>query len=206
MSCMNRRGWVHALVGAALLALFSGCATNINGSEEPPFDWVADAPSSQCVALSGNYLALGIPAPANSHAGSYSAVWPSVGSLLSIIERGTNANPRKRPRPDPAADPVDVVPSISIIVDASGMAKFEAKNAIGGTENLRPKAWTCEGGTLTSLVSLNAANFESYVRLWKHDNDLIAEQTIRETNAHAAGSRAHRPIARFHFRFPSTVD
>lgn len=206
MSSMNRRGRGHAVAGAALLALLSGCATSINGSEEPPFDWVANTPSSQCAALSGTYLAAGMPAAANSHAGNYAAFWPTEGSLLSMIERGTNANPRKRPRPDPAADPVDVVPSISVTVDASGRADFAAKNAKGGVENLRPKAWSCESGTLTTLVSLNSPNYESHVRLWKSDNDLIAEQTIRETNVHATGSRAHRPVARFHFRFPSTAD
>jgi hypothetical protein len=206
MPGMNRRGRGRALVGAALLALLSGCATSIIGSEEPPFDWVADAASNQCVALSGNYLAAGMPAPANSHAGNYGAFWPTEGSLLSIIERGTNANPRKRPRPDPAADPVDVVVSISIIVDASGTTNFEAKNAKGGAENMRPKEWSCESGTLTSLVSLSSPNFDSHVRLWKHDNDLIAEQTILETNGQAMGSRSHRPVVRFHFRFPSTAD
>lgn len=206
MPGMNRWGRGRALVGAALLALLSGCATNINGSEEPPFDWVAEAPSSQCAALSGNYSAAGMPAPANSHAGNYGAFWPTEGSLLSMVERGTNANPRKRPRPDPAADPADVVVSISIIVDASGTASFEAKNAKGGIENLRPKVWSCDSGTLTSLVSLSSPNFDSQVRLWKRDSDLIAEQTILETNGHAAGSRSHRPVVRFHFRFPSTTD
>ena len=203
---MSLRGRDHLLVGAALLALLSGCTTIINGSEKPPFDWAADAPSHQCEVLSGNYLASGMPASANSYAGSYGAVWPTEGSLLSIVERGGNANPRKRPRPDPAANPVDVVHSISIIVDASGTTKFEAKNAIGGTENLRPKAWTCESGILTSQASLNSPNFDSYVRLWKHGNDLIAEQTIRETHGDATSSRAHHPVARFHFRFPSTMD
>jgi len=203
---MNHWGRDHALAGVALLALLSGCATNIEGSEEPPLDWVADAASSQCVELSGSYMAAGMPAPANASAGNYGAVWPTEGLLISIIERGTNAIPRKRPRWEPSADPVDVVPSISFIVDASGSIRFEAKNWIGETEKLSPQAWTCESGTLIGLVSLGSANFESYVRLWKHDSALIAEQTIRETNAHAHGSRAHRPIARFHFRFPSTMD
>jgi hypothetical protein len=169
-------------------------------------DWVASAPSGHCAALTGSYMAAGMPAPGNASAGNYSGVWPTEGSLISIIERGTNANPRKRLRPDPHANPVDVVPTIALVVDESGGVKFEAKNAMGGTEKLRPRTWTCEGGTLTSLVSLDTANYESYVRLWKHENDLIAEQTIRETNAHSHGSRGHHPVARFHFRFPSTMD
>jgi hypothetical protein len=140
-----------------------------------------------------------MPAPSNARAANYSAVWPTEGLLLSIIERGTNAIPRKRPRWDPVTDPVEIVPSISFIIDAAGSARFEAKNWIGGAEKLRPQAWTCEGGVLTSLVSLGSADFESYVRMWKHDDALIAEQTIRETNT-------RRPVARFHFRFPSTVD
>jgi hypothetical protein len=206
MSSMNRRGRDHAIAGVALLALVSGCASNIiEGSKEPPFDWVADTPSSQCVAFSGNYFAAGISAPANAH-GTYHVVWPTEGSLLSIIEEGTNANPRKRPRMDTSADPDQVVPSVSISVDASGTVKFEAKNAMGGTEKLRPQMWTCESGTLTSLVALNTANFESHVRLWKHGNALIAEQTILSTDAHAEGARANQPMARFYFRFPSTLD
>lgn len=203
---MNRSGRVHDIVSVALCALVSGCATNLEGSEEPPFDWVADAPSAQCAALTGNYFAAGLPAAANAHAGSYGAVWPTEGSLLSIIERGTNAIPRKRPRPDPAVDPVEIVPSISIVVDASGNARFEAKSAQGEIEKLRPQVWTCEGGSLNSLVALSTENFESYVRLWKRGQALIAEQTIRETNAHDTGARAPRPVARFHFMFASTID
>jgi hypothetical protein len=203
---MNHSGRDHALAGVALLALLSGCASNIRGSAEPPFDWVADAPSSRCAALSGSYMAAGMPAPANASAGIYGVVWPTEGLLISIIERGANAIPRKRPHWDPVTDPVDIVPSISLIVDASGRINFEAKNWIGGTEMLRPQVWTCESGTLASLVPLGTANFESYVRLWKHDRALIAEQTIRETNADASGSRAHRPVVRFHFRFPASTD
>jgi hypothetical protein len=124
--------------------------------------------------------------------------------LLSIIERGANANPRKRPRVDSAADPVDIVTSMSIMIDASGNAEFAARNAKGGTEKVRPQVWTCEGGSLTSLGALNSPNLESYVRLWKHGNALIAEQVIRETNGHATGT--HRPVAQFHFRFPAIGD
>lgn len=204
MSIMDHRGRVRALAGVALAVLLSACVTNIQGSRTPPVDWVADAPSIQCIALSGSYLAAGTPSPANATAGNYGAVWPTEGSLISIIERGTNAPPRKAFRPDPSVDPVDVVPAIRFIVDASGSVEFEAKTALGETERLRPRAWTCESGTLTSLVSLNTPNFESHTRLWKHDDDLIAEQTIRE--AHDKGSRAHRPVARFHFRFLSTMD
>lgn len=200
----GRRHFAHAAV--AMLALLSGCATDIQGSREPPMDWMAQAPSSQCTALSGSYTAAGLPAPANASAGNYGAVWPAEGSLLSIIERGTNASPRKRPRPDPSVDPAEVVTSIIVIVDASGSARFEAKNAMGGAEMLRPRTWSCESGALTSLVSLNTPNFESHLRLWKHDDALIAEQTIREIDAHAGGPGAHRPVARFHFRFPSTMD
>jgi hypothetical protein len=206
MSGLNRKNRGHAVFGVALLALISGCASNMHGSEAPPFDWVADAPSNQCAALAGHYLAGGMPAPANAQAFGYGAVWPTEGSLLSIIERGTNANPRKRSHFDSAANPVDIVPSMSIFIDASGNAEFDAKNAKGGTEKLKPQVWTCEHGNLTSLAALNSPNFESYVRLWKHGDALIAEQVIRETNDHATGERVHRPVAWFHFRFPSTVD
>jgi len=206
MSGMNRSRGVHGIVTVALCALASGCATTIEGSEEPPFDWVADEPSAQCAALTGNYSAAGLPAAANAHAGSYAQVWPTEGSLLSIIERGGNAIPRKRPRPDPAVDPLEIVPAISIIVDASGNARFEAKSARGTMEKLSPLVWTCEGGSLNSLVALSTENFESYVRLWKHGNALIAEQTIREGHAHGTGGRAGRPVARFHFTFASTAD
>jgi len=198
-SNMHRIGRVHAIVSVALCALVSGCVTHIEGSEVPPFDWAADTPSPQCAALAGNYFAAGMPAAGNALTAGYGSVWPTEGSLLSIVERGTNAIPRKRPRPDPAVDPVDIIPSISIVVDASGNAGFEAKNAQGKMERLAPKAWTCEGGSLNSLVALSTGDFESYMRLWKHDNALIAEQTIRETEG-------HRPVARFHFMFASTMD
>jgi hypothetical protein len=206
MKSMNRAGRVRDLVSVALCALVSGCASYIEGSEEPPFDWAADAASTQCTALTGTYFSAGLPAAANADAGTYGQVWPTEGSLLSIVERGTNANPRKRPRPDPAVDPVDVVPSISIIVDGSGSVRFEAKSAQGKMEQLRPQVWTCESGSLNSLVALSTENFESHVRLWRRGNALVAEQTIRETNGHGTGGRAHRPVARFHFLFASTLD
>lgn len=204
MRSVKHRGRDRALLAVALSALLGGCATNIQGSEEPPPDWAADASSSQCAALSGSYLAAGMPAPGNAIAGNYGSLWPTEGSLISIVERGTNANPRKRPRPDPASNPADIVQSIRLIVDASGGVLFEARNASGSPERLTPQAWTCESGALTSVVSLNTANFDSHVRLWKRDNALIAEQTIRETDAD--GSPAHRPVTRFHFRFPATMD
>jgi len=203
---MHRIGRVHAIVSVALCALVSGCVTHIEGSEVPPFDWAADTPSPQCAALAGNYFAAGMPAAGNALTAGYGSVWPTEGSLLSIVERGTNAIPRKRPRPDPAVDPLEIVPAISIIVDASGNARFEAKSARGTMEKLSPLVWTCEGGSLNSLVALSTENFESYVRLWKHGNALIAEQTIREGHAHGTGGRAGRPVARFHFTFASTAD
>jgi hypothetical protein len=195
-----------AIAGVALCALISGCATYIEGSEKPPVGWIADPPLNECVALSGNYATSGIPAPANAHAGTYGAVWPAEGSLLSIIERGTNAAPRKSPRLNSKQDPANVVVAMSILVDESGRITFEAKSAKGEKEKLRPQAWTCKSGALTSLVALDTKNFESYVQLWKSGNDLIAEQTIRATEAHSAEAGKHRPVARFHFRFSSTID
>jgi hypothetical protein len=199
MSHLRRRAL--SISSLALVALTSGCASYIEGSKQPPFDWVADAPSSRCEALSGNYWAGGMPAPANAHAVGYGAVWPAEGSLLSIVERGTNATPRKPPRRDDRLDPADIVPALSIIIDESGKILFEAKNAKGEQETLSPQAWTCTGGALTNLVSLNSPNYDSYVQLWKSGNDLIAEQTIRATGTHGTGSGAQRPVARFHFRF-----
>jgi hypothetical protein len=147
-----------------------------------------------------------MPAAANAHAAAYVAVWPAEGSLLSIVERGTNASPRKPPRVNSRQDPANVVPELSILVDASGGIAFEAKNAKGESEKLSPQTWTCERGALTSLVALGTENFESHVRLWKSGNDLIAEQTIRVTDAHSTDADEHRPVARFHFRFASTID
>ncbi len=194
------------IAGVALMALASGCATAIEGSEQPPFDWAANSPSTQCVALSGKYSATGLPAPANAHAGTYGALWPAEGSLLAIIERGTNAPPRKSPRLNSRQDPASVIPAVSIVVDESGRIVFEARNAKGESEQLRPQAWTCKGGALTSLVALNPDSFESYVQLWKSGNDLVAEQTIRAGDAHATDEKEHQAVARFHFRFASTVD
>ena len=203
---MRRRVREPAIAGVALVTLVAGCATNIEGSQKPPFGWIADSPSNQCVALSGNYLASGLPAPANAHAGSYGAVWPAEGSLLSIIERGTNAAPRKSPRVNSKQDPANVVTAVSILVDESGRIAFEAKNAKGENEKLKPQAWTCKSGALTTLAGLNSENFESYVQLWKSGSDLIAEQTIRATGAHPTDADKHQPVARFHFRFPAAID
>ena len=103
-------------------------------------------------------------------------------------------------------DPANVVSAVGISVDESGKVVFDAKNAKGENEALRPKAWTCKRGALTSRVALNTENFESYVQLWKSGNDLIAEQTIRVTDAHATSEEEHRAVARFYFRFYSTSD
>jgi hypothetical protein len=195
-----------AIAGVALSALISGCAAHIEGSEKPPFGWTADSPLNGCVALSGNYATLGMPAPANAHAGTYGAVWPAEGSLLSIIERGTNASPRKSPRLDSKRDPADVVSAMSILVDEFGRTTFAAKSATGENEKLRPQGWTCKSGALSTLVALDTENFESYVQLWKSGNDLIAEQTIRAAQAHPTDAGKHRPVARFYFRFSSTND
>jgi len=194
------------MAGVPLLALMTGCATHMEGSDQPPFGWTADAALNDCAALSGSYATSGMPAAANAHAGTYVSVWPAEGSLLSIIERGTNAAPRKSPRVNSRQDPASVVPALSILVDASGGITFEAKNAKGESEKLRPQTWTCKSGALTSLVALGTENFESHVQLWKSGNDLIAEQTIRATDGHSADADEHRPVARFHFRFASTLD
>src|SRR4051812_48086235 len=200
-------GHVRRMVGVALLALMCGCATGIEGSREPPFDWVADTHSSDCNALSGNYSAAGVAAPANAHAATYGAVWPTEGSLLSIVELGSNANPRKHPRSTPEMKLENVVPSVSINVDAAGAIRFEARNASGGTEKLRPQTWVCEKGILATRVALGSAFTDSYVRLWKHGNDLIAEQTVGVTRrAQATAAQEQRPTARFYFKFRSTVD
>lgn len=197
MSGKNRDGRARAVVGVALLALMTGCASNIEGAELPPADWVSESPSSQCAALAGRYSAAGMPAPTNANTSSYGAVWAKEGSLLSIIELGANRTPRKRPRPDPFVNPRDVLPSIDIGIDPSGRPEFEARNASGAREGLSPQMWSCEGGALTTLVALSTPDFESHVRLWKHGNALIAEQTIRV--------KAHEPVARFYFRFPSAA-
>jgi hypothetical protein len=195
-----------AIAGFALFAQISGCAAHIEGAEKPPYGWMADSPSHGCVALSGNYATFGMPAAANAHAGTYVAVWPAEGSLLSIIERGTNASPRKSPRLSSRREPANVVPAINILVDESGGIAFEAKNAKGENEKLRPQAWTCKSGALTSLVGLGTENFESYLQLWKSGNDLIAEQTIRASDTHPMDAGKHRPVARFYFKFSSTID
>jgi len=205
MSGANSGSRDRAIVGVVLLMLVSGCASNIGGSEEPPFDWVADSPSERCMALSGTYLAAGMPAPANAHTANFGAVWPTEGSLLSIVEQGSNAKPRKRLRVHSAVNPDDVVSSMTIIVDASGNVGFEAKSASGRTESLSPREWSCVNGTLTSLAALNSANAESYVRLWKRGSALIAEQTIRPASANAKGTQA-TDVVRFHFRFVSAID
>jgi hypothetical protein len=198
MSGKYRVGRGSAVVGVALWASISGCASNIEGAQVPPVDWVAEAPSSQCAALAGHYSAAGMPAATNANTSGYGAVWAKEGSLLSIIELGANRTPRKRPRPDPFVHPRDVLPSIGIAIDPSGRPEFEARNASGAHETLTPQVWRCEGGALTTRVDLSTPDFESHVRLWKHGNALVAEQTVR--------LKAHEPVARFYFRFPSTTD
>lgn len=203
---MSRRVGELVPVGVAVLALLSACATQIEGSEKPPFDWAASSPSSTCTAISGSYSTTGMPAPANALGGTYSAMWPAEGSLLSIVERGTNAPPRKSPRLNSRQNPADVIPAVRIIVDDSGRIDFEAKNAKGESEKLRPQAWTCQDGFLTTSVALSTEDFESYVQLWKSGNDLVAEQTIRTGGGRATDEKEHEPVARFHFRFYSTAD
>lgn len=206
MSGKNRKDEVRAILSVAVAMLASGCASTIEGSDAPPFDWVAESPSSQCTALAGSYSAAGMPAPANANTVHYGAVWAKEGSLLSIIELGSNATPRNRPRPDPSVKPDDVVPSITIATDSTGRPEFAARNAHGGTEKLKSPMWTCEHGTMTSLVTLSTPGYESQVRLWKHGSALIAEQTVLAGNTDSAGVRAREAVARFYFRFPSITD
>lgn len=207
MLSTNSLGHARIFVGVALLALMQGCATRIQGSREPPLDWVADTHSPGCNALSGSYLSAGVPAPANANTSTYGAVWPVEGSLLSIVEMGSNWNPRKHPRAAPETKLEDVVPSVSIDVDASGAIRFEGKNAKGGPEKLQPQTWACENGILVTRVPLGSANADSYVRLWKHGNDLIAEQTVGVTRlGQALDAHEQRPTARFYFKFRPTID
>jgi len=206
MSAADFPGRVLVVGSISFLSLLSGCATEIEGAREPPLDWIADTRSSACSALSGTYSAAGMPAPANAQVPPH-VVWPVEGSLLSIIERGSNANPRKRPRLVAEIKPADVIPSISIDVDANNATRFAARNAQGEPERLRPQTWSCEKGILTTRVALGSAQAYSTVRLWKRGNDLIAEQTLGETRrARAPSALDQRPTTRFYFRFHSTTD
>ncbi|HTU64327.1 MAG TPA: hypothetical protein VMF52_00135 [Steroidobacteraceae bacterium] len=206
MLSMKSRGHAGLVVGGVVIALVSGCATGIEGAREAPFDWRADVHSSNCTALSGNYQSAGMPAPANALAATYGSVWPAEGALLSIIELGSNANPRKRVRAAPETKLEDVVPAVSIDVDASGAIRFDAKDAKGNTVKLRPPAWACESGMLATRVAMGSAYNDSYVRLWKHGNDLIAEQTVGVTHREqAVDAQEQKPIARFYYRFRSTA-
>jgi hypothetical protein len=203
----NSLGRVRLVVGVALSALLAGCATGIEGSREPPFDWVANSQANGCEALTGSYLAAGIPAPANAQASTYGVVWPTEGSLLSIVELGSNANPRKAHHLEAETKLENIVLSVSIDSAAAGAIGFDAKNAKGETEELRPQTWSCEQGMLVTRVALGSLFTDSYVRLWKHGNDLIAEQTVGATrHAQAMDAKEQKPVARFHFKFRSTMN
>jgi hypothetical protein len=96
---------------------------------------------------------------------------------------------------------------MSIDVDESGAIRFEARNANGGTEKLRPQTWACEKGFWATRVALGSDDTDSYVRLWKHGNDLIAEQTVGVTKrTQSFDAQEQRPIARFYFKFRSTTN
>jgi hypothetical protein len=178
-------------------ALACGCASKPEGALEPPDHWSVRA-SSNCPQISGHYEALGLPAAANSHAGMYVALWPSAGSLSSILERGVNGTDGN---------------SASVHIDVTGPAsmEFSAVDQQRKPHRLSAHEWQCKGDELFSRTPLSRLNppvdsdvvEESLVRLWKSaDGALIAENSVVSGKWHSDGRvTRQRTLARFYFRF-----
>jgi hypothetical protein len=181
----------------AVAALAGGCASTIEGAAEPPSHWELKT-SGNCQELSGDYAALGHPAPANAHASAYLALWPAEGSLLSILQRGVNGSGGN-------------AESVRIRITGPASMKFLVVDTRGGTQELSPHEWRCQGGELVGQSLLSRLNppqdsdsiEESVVRLWKSaDGALIAENSIDHAKFHADGpATRRRTVTRFYFRF-----
>jgi hypothetical protein len=180
-----------------LSGLACGCASTTEGALQPPALWSAKS-SGNCPQISGQYTAQGAPAPDNAHSGMYVVLWPTVGSLPSIIERGVNGTDEN-------------AASIRISVTGPASMEFSAVDQQGKTRRLFAHEWQCKGDELISRTPLSRLNppddsdvvEESVVRLWKSaDGALIAENSVVSAKWHSDGRVTHqRSLAHFYFRF-----
>ena len=177
-----------------IMVLCGGCATAIPGVSGPPQGWQSTA-VTRCSDIAGSYVAQGVPAVSNASAG-YS-LWPAMGSLVAMIERGSNGIPYSK------ASQVRIAMS-------SDTAVFVAFDSSDEPQSLAVREWWCSQGALETRATLGikqeeATNTrdESVVRLWKsEDGALIAENTIESlVPKFRRSSVRHTPLARFYFRF-----
>jgi len=181
-----------------LAALASGCATAIDGAEEPPGAWMPKV-SGNCVEVDGLFEAQGLPAPTNANSGLYTVMWPATGSLASMIEYGVNGMKRRS------------ASTVRISIEGPASMKFSVFDGEGRSQLLAAREWQCKGSELTTRALLSRINppkdsemiEESVVRLWKSDDGaLIAENSVERSKWHSDGpSTGHHATARFYFRF-----
>ncbi len=181
-----------------LAAFASGCATLIDGAEEPPGDWMPKG-SRNCVEIDGLFAVQGMPAQTNARSGMYTVVWPDTGSLDSMIENGVNRTNQGS------------VSTVRISIEGPASVRFSAFDNNGRSQLLAAREWQCMGSDLTTRAMLSRLNppkdsemiEESVVRLWKSDDGaLIAENSVERSKWHSDGpSTDHHVTARFYFRF-----
>lgn len=181
-----------------LAALASGCATAIDGAEEPPGAWMPKG-SGNCVEIGGLFAVQGLPAPTNAHSGLYTVVWPTTGSLDSMIENGVNGMKQGS------------ASTVRISIEGPASVRFSTFDNEGRSQLLSAREWQCKGSELTTRALLSRLNppqdsemiEESVVRLWKSDDGaLIAENSVERSKWHSDGpSTGHHTVARFYFRF-----
>jgi hypothetical protein len=181
-----------------LAAFASGCAMEINGAKEPPGDWMPRV-SGNCAEIDGHFEGKGLPASTNARSGLYSVLWPTAGSLTSMIEDGVN---RAKQAP---------VSTVRISIEGPASVKFSAFDDQGKPQLLAAREWQCRGSELTTRALLSRRHppqdsdmiEESVVRLWKSDDGaLIAENSVERSKYHSDGpSTGHHAMARFYFRF-----
>jgi hypothetical protein len=181
-----------------LAACLSGCATAIDGAEEPPGAWMPKVPGN-CTEIDGLYAVQGLPAPTNANSGLYTVVWPTTGSLDSMIEHGVNGMK------------LGSANTVRISIEGPASVSFSAFDDKGRAQLLAAREWQCEGSELTTRVLLSRIDplkdsekvEESVVRLWKSDDGaLIAENSVERAKWHSDGpTTGHHAMARFYFRF-----
>ena len=181
-----------------LAALASGCTTAIDGAEEPPSAWMPTG-SGNCGEVDGLFSVQGLPAPTNAGSGLYTVVWPTLGSLDSMIEHGVNRTNQ------------GLVSTVRISIEGPASVRFSAFDDEGRSQLLAAREWQCKGSEWTTRALLSRLNppndsemiEESVVRLWKSaDGALIAENSVERSKWHSDGpSTDHHVMAQFYFRF-----
>ena len=183
----------------AVAVVLGGCAASPGGARKPPESWQHAQSVSNCGSTDGRFGEIGAPAPENARAGMAHSVWPTMGSLSTMVRAGANGMPYGN------------LSAVSIeIVD--GRPHFKAYGADGAEAPLEAREWWCDEKALVSRAVLGNVSSEgvpkvrdeSVLRLWRAlDGALIAEQTLENITPGAFGSSSnHQPLTRSYFRFP----